>query len=367
MKKSIVEEFMDLVRIDNESLDERLMADFIMDRLRGIGYEPYEDDAGEKAGGTAGNVICLLEGEPELDSVMFLAHMDSVYPCKGKVPIIKDGYIVSEGDTVLGSDDLSGVAAMLNLAQNIKEGGNRHGDIWLVFTIAEEIGLVGARHLDTEGIKADYAYVLDSGGDIGKGTVSAPSHNTFSAVITGRAAHAGMEPEKGINAINVAADAITNMTLGRIDHETTANIGSIEGGRSLNIVCEKVTVKGEVRSRDLGKLEKYSGIIIDSFNTAAKKAGATVEINMEREYNSFRVSEDQPVLSRYKSVLRAMDVEFIPEHSGGGSDTNIIFNKGIQALTISCGMEQVHQTTERISISVLEKLPELMMKLACSR
>ncbi|MBN1623656.1 MAG: M20/M25/M40 family metallo-hydrolase [Clostridia bacterium] len=363
MNKSIVEEFMDLVRIDNESLDERFMADFILQRLRELGYEPFEDEAGKKAGGSAGNVICRIEGEASKDSVMFLAHMDSVYPCKGKIPVIRDGYIESAGDTVLGSDDLSGVAAMLNLAQNLNDYKGTHGDVWLVFTIAEEIGLVGARHLNTDQIKADFAYVLDSGGDIGKGTVSAPSHNTFSAVITGRAAHAGMEPEKGINAITVAADAISNMTLGRIDFETTANIGSIKGGKALNIVCEKVEVKGEVRSRSLEKLQKYSDIIVSALKDSAEKAGASVEVNMEREYNSFTVSDEQPVLKRYRKVLDDMKVEFVPEHSGGGSDTNVIFNKGIEALTISCGMENVHQTTERISIEILEKLPGLMIGL----
>ena len=364
MKKGIVKEFMDIVRVDNESLDERKMADYIKGRLSELGYESYEDDAGEKAGGTAGNVICRIEGDPNLQSVMFLAHMDSVFPCKGKVPVIKDGYIVSEGDTVLGSDDLAGAAAMLSLAENLKGYDGNHGDVWLVFTIAEEIGLVGARNLDTDKINADFAYVLDSGGDLGKGTVSAPSHNTFRAVVTGKAAHAGMEPEKGINAITVASKAITMMELGRIDHETTANIGTINGGNALNIVCDSVEVRGEVRSRNLDKLEKYSGIVTESFRKAAEDAGASIKVEMDREYNSFVVSENQPVLVRYRKVLDDMGIEFEPEHSGGGSDTNIIFNKGIEALTISCGMEQVHQTSERIKVETLERLPELMLKLA---
>lgn len=363
MNSKIVNEFMNLVKIDNESLDERQMADYILGRLDQMGYEAREDDAGEKAGGTAGNVICKIPGDPAEESVMFLAHMDSVYPCKGVIPVIRDGYIYSAGETVLGADDLSGVAAMLNLAENLKDFNGTRGDVWLVFTIAEEIGLVGARNLDTSVVSADYAYVLDSGDDVGKATVTAPSHNTFTAVITGKAAHAGMEPEKGVSAIVAASKAIADMTTGRIDHETTANIGTIEGGRALNIVCDKVTVKGEIRSRDLAKLNKYSEDIVNKFKKHCESMGATVEINMEREYNSFSVSENEPMLLKFKDALLNLGIEYKEEHSGGGSDTNIIYNKGIKALTISCGMEKVHSTNERIGIYNLETLEKLMLEL----
>lgn len=363
MTSKIVDEFMKLVLIDNESLKERDMADYITARLKEMGYEPWEDTAGEKAGGNSGNIICRIPGESSLNSVMFLAHMDSVYPCIGKVPVIQDGYIYSKGDTVLGSDDLSGVAAMLNLAENLKEYKKTKGDVLLVFTIAEEIGLVGARHLDISTVKADFAYVLDSGDDIGKATVTAPSHNTFKAVITGKSAHAGMEPEKGISAIVAASKAIADMQTGRIDFETTANIGTIEGGRALNIVCNEVIVRGEVRSRNLVKLNKYSDDIVKKFIIHADSMGAKAEVEMEREYNSFSVGDDEPMLVKYKNALTSMGIEYREEHSGGGSDTNIIFNKGIKALTISCGMEKVHSTNERISIKNLEILEKLMLEL----
>lgn len=363
MNKGIVKEFMDLVRIDNESLNERLMADYIIKRLKELGYSPYEDDAGEKAGGTSGNVICKIAGDSTRKSVMFLAHMDSVYKCTDKVPIIRDGYIYSEGETVLGSDDLSGVAALINLAENIKKDDYPRGDIWLVFTIAEEIGLVGARNLDISKVNADFAYVLDSGDDVGKATVSAPSHNTFTAIITGKAAHAGMEPEKGVSAIVAASKAISAMHLGRIDEETTANIGIIEGGRALNIVCDKVTVRGEIRSRNIDKLNKHSDDIVKKLKDSAAEMGASVEIDMEREYNSFSVSDDEEMLIRYKKALTNLGIEYKEEHSGGGSDTNIIYNKGIKALTISCGMEKVHSTHERIGIYNLEALEKLMIEL----
>jgi len=363
MIPKIADEFMKLVLIDNESLKEREMADYISTRLKNMGYEPWEDQSGEKAGGNAGNIICLIPGDKSLDSVMFLAHMDSVYPCVSKVPVIRDGYIYSKGDTVLGSDDLSGVAAMLNLADNLRELKKARGDVWLVFTIAEEIGLVGARHLDISTVKADFAYVLDSGDDIGKATVSAPSHNTFKAIIRGKAAHAGMEPENGVSAIVAASKAIADMNIGRIDSETTANIGTIEGGRALNIVCDEVVVCGEVRSRNLDKLLKYSDDIISKFKIHAENMGAKADVTMEREYNSFSVSDDEPMLIKYKKALAEIGIDYIEEHSGGGSDTNVIFNKGIKALTISCGMEKVHSTDERISINNLEILEKLMLEL----
>jgi len=363
MISRIVEEFMTLVRVDNESLKERQMADHIIKRLSDIGYEPREDDAAEKAGGNAGNVICRIPGDSSLQSVMFLAHMDSVYPCIGKVPVIKEGYIYSEGETVLGSDDLSGVAAMLNLADNLKTYKSQRGDVWLVFTIAEEIGLVGARYLDTSKVKADFAYVLDSGDDIGKATITSPSHNTFTAVVTGKAAHAGMEPEKGISAIVAASRAIADMPLGRIDEETTANIGIIDGGRALNIVCDKVTVKGEIRSRNLEKLVKLTDEIVGKFKEHTAAMGAGLEIDMVREYNSFAVGSEETMLVKFKKACADLGIPYRDEHSGGGSDTNIIYHKGIKALTISTGMEKVHGTNERIGIFNLETLEKLMLKL----
>ncbi len=363
MEGKIIKEFLKLVRIDNESLKERQMADYIKSRLESMGYEPREDEAGEKAGGNAGNIICRISGSTDMDSIMFLSHMDSVYPCIGKVPVLKDGYIYSEGETVLGSDDLAGVAAMLNLAETLSIDKRKRGDVWLVFTIAEEIGLVGARHLDTSIVTADYAYVLDSGDDIGKATITSPSHNTFTAIITGKAAHAGMEPEKGVNAIVVASKAIAEMKTGRIDEETTANIGIIEGGRALNIVCDQVTIKGEVRSRNLDKLSKYSDEIVMKFKKYAEAMGAAVEIKMEREYNSFSVGENETMLVKYKKALENLGIKYIEEHSGGGSDTNIIYHKGINALTVSCGMEKVHGTNERISVDNLELLGKLLLEL----
>ncbi|MFO7611189.1 MAG: M20/M25/M40 family metallo-hydrolase [Clostridia bacterium] len=363
MAERIVEEFLNLVVIDNESLKERQMADYIKKRLVSMGYAPIEDEAGKSTGGNAGNVICRIPGSSKLPSVMFLAHMDSVYPCTGKVPVIRGEFIESAGDTVLGSDDLSGVAAMINLAENLINNESPRGDVWLVFTIAEEIGLMGARNLDLGSITADFAYVLDSGGDIGRATVSSPSHNTFNAVITGKAAHAGMEPEKGVSAITAASRAIADMRLGRIDEETTSNIGIIEGGRALNIVCDSVVVKGEVRSRDIRKLEELSNEIVEKFKKHAGAMGAGATVEMTREYNSFRVGIEEEMLVRFIKALERLGLPYVEEHSGGGSDTNIIYHKGIKALTISTGMDRMHMKTERISIANLLKLEKLTMEL----
>ncbi|MDX1359404.1 MAG: M20/M25/M40 family metallo-hydrolase, partial [Clostridia bacterium] len=175
--------------------------------------------------------------------------------------------------------------------------------------------------------------------------------------------HAGMEPENGVSAIVAASKAIADMTLGRIDEETTANIGTIEGGRAINIVCDKVTLKGEIRSRDLGKLQKYTDDIVSRLESNCKEMGAEVEIDMVREYNSFTVDDDEPMLVKFKKTLEKLGIEYKEEHSGGGSDTNIIYNKGIKALTISSGMEKVHSANERIAIQNLETLEKLMLGL----
>ncbi len=360
MDKRIINEFIQLVKLAAPSKNERKVADYVIKKLSNLGYEIYEDEAGKAIDGNTGNIICKINGDPSLDKIMLMAHMDCVLPCEGIKPIIGEVYIESDKTTILGSDDLSGVAVMLEIATSRANNEINAGDIYLVFTVSEEIGLLGAKELDLSKIDVDYAYVLDSGGEIGTASISAPSHITFNITITGKAAHAGMEPENGINAIVVASKAIAKMTIGRIDEETTCNIGIIKGGLARNIVCESVFIEGEVRSRDENKLKNTYETIIKIFKETAKENEATIEIEMIREYSSFLIEEDAAVLLKFKKACEVAKMPFTTEHGGGGSDTNIVCTKGIKALNISTGMEKVHSVNERIKIDDLYKTAYLL-------
>ncbi|MBN2852273.1 MAG: M20/M25/M40 family metallo-hydrolase [Clostridia bacterium] len=360
MNKRVVNEFLQLVVLDNPSKDERKVADYILARLKELGYGAYEDQAYLVTGGNTGNIICKIEGNPDKDKVMFLSHMDSVMPCNGKVPVINDIYIESSKNTILGSDDLSGVASMLELAAALANKEVTGGDVYLIFTISEEIGLLGAKNLDLSKINADYAYVLDSGGDIGTASISAPSHISFTVKIRGKAAHAGMEPEKGINAMVVASKAIAKMQIGRIDEETTCNLGVIKGGNAKNIVCEEIIIDGECRSRNEEKLNLVYNDIMTVFQDTVNENHCTIDISSTKEYSSFLISDEDEALIKFEKACQLMNLPFKKEHGGGGSDTNIIYSKGIKALNISTGMDKVHSVEERIKIDDLFKISELI-------
>jgi tripeptide aminopeptidase len=256
MNSKVVETFLELIEIDSLSKNEKKMAEKIIEKLETIGVKAYIDDAGPKTGGNCGNVIARIPGTAQKPSLLFMAHMDTVTPGIGKKGIIKDGYIESAGDTILGADDIAGVAIILTAVENaIKENIDR-GDINIAFTVGEELRLLGARYLEMDAIKSDYGFILDSDGDVGTIVLKAPSHECFEITLKGKAAHAGIEPEKGISAIKVAADAISKINFGRVDEETTSNIGVIEGGKATNIVCDEVFIKGEVRSHSPEKLNE---------------------------------------------------------------------------------------------------------------
>ncbi|MGE5140747.1 MAG: M20/M25/M40 family metallo-hydrolase, partial [Rudaea sp.] len=242
----LVNTFLDLVRIDSPSGSEGEAAQYVAGVLRELGLEPRIDEMG--------NVTARLEGKGK--PLLLSAHMDNVEPGRGITPVIENGDIKSDGKTVLGADDLAGVAAILEGLRSLIEDQAEHIPLELAITTQEEVGLAGAKGLDLEQFKAKEGVVLDSGGAVGKITISAPTHNELDATITGKAAHSGSSPEKGIDAIRIAAEAITHMKLGRIDKETTANIGMIRGGTARNAVPEQVDLTGEARSRNPKKAER---------------------------------------------------------------------------------------------------------------
>lgn len=362
-RSRLVDEFMELVRIDSLSLKERQICDTLKKKLQEMGYDPIEDDAGQKVGGQCGNIICTIKGNKDVPAVLVTAHMDTVVPGIGKKPIIEGDLIKSDGTTILGGDDAAGIAIILETLKILKEQGTEHGDIQVAFTIAEEIGLLGAKNLDYSKIYAKYGFIMDSDGRIGCAAVKAPSQNKMHVVIKGKAAHAGMEPEKGISAISIMADAISSMKLGRIDEETTANIGVIHGGVATNIVCDRIEIEGEARSRQTSKLHQQTEHMRDCFEKAAAKWGGQIEFTAENEYQAYNIDMNSNIIKIMEKAAAESGFVFEAVTTGGGSDTNIINSKGIEAVDLSIGMAKIHGVQEQIAITDMEDAVKFLISI----
>lgn len=359
----LVRVFENIARIYSPSYKERAMADYIKGYVEALGFLAFEDDAGSKIGGDAGNLIVTIPATTDGPSVLFASHMDTVEPSKGVEPFVENGVIRSKGDTILGADDKAGVTGMLELVSILAEDKSiPHGPIHLVFTVAEEVGLHGAKELDLSDKRIDYAYVLDNDLPVGNIITSAPYQDSFSVEYRGKAAHAGVAPERGINAILAVSKAICCMTIGRIDDETTANVGMIEGGVAGNIVPENVKVFAEARSINLDKLEAQANHMLECFNKGARETGAKVSVKRTRPYEGFKLKESDAVVKRVMNAVSAIGLTPKLIHSGGGSDTNVFNSKGVPAANLSMGAEDVHTTHEHVPVAELVNLAKLLVE-----
>jgi tripeptide aminopeptidase len=275
-------------------------------------------------------------------------------------PVIEDGVIRSDGTTILGGDDKAGIAAILEGVRRIRERGVRHGLIQAVFTICEEVGMHGAMGLDYTKVKATRAFILDADGPIGQILVRGPAKDAIHVVVYGRSAHAGLKPEAGISAIQVAARAIDRMKLLRIDDETTANLGQITGGGATNIVTDRVEITAEARSLSNEKLDAQGAHVKACFEEAAREFGATVEVNIERSYAAFSLDEDEPVVRHCLAAMRQLGLEPKLASTGGGSDCNVFNRHGMKAVDLSIGMTDVHTCKESLRIDDLEMTARLV-------
>jgi len=348
----LLQTFLDLVQIDSPSGQEAAVAADLADRLRALDLDVSTD--------RAGNVLGRWEGSGA--PLLLSAHMDTVAPGIGIRPIVEDGVIRSDGTTILGGDDKSGVAVILEALTVLHEQGRRSA-VEVAFTVKEETGLIGAQAIDPGWLRAREALVLDSGGPLNAVVHGAPSSDRFAAVVHGRAAHAGSNPEDGINAILVAAQGIARMPLGRIDEETTSNIGLIQGGQAVNVVPDRVEMRGEARSHDIAKLDAQIATMRSAMEQAvAQHPGAQLELDIRRTYEGYRLAEDEPLIHRIARALEAMG-ESAPDLrlSGGGSDANIYNTRGITAVPISTGMQAVHTNQEWIALSSMVRCAELVI------
>ena len=363
-EKRLVESFVELVKIDSISREEKNLADFLIEKLEDLGLEVIVDQAGEKAKSNCGNIIARFKGNiKEATPIMFSAHMDTVVPGKNINPLCDGEKIVSDGKTILGADDKAAIAALLESLHIIKEKNISHGDIEIVFSICEEIGLKGAKNLDISELNAQMAFVLDAGGRVGKINTTAPSQNSLEIIIHGKSAHAGSNPEEGINAIQVAGFALSRMKLGRIDEETTTNIGVISGGNATNIVPDKVTLKGEVRSRKEEKLEKYTEKLKQIIEDTAQEFKAKTEVKISKEYHCYNLSPDDQVVNISIKAAKDMGLQPLLCPSGGGSDANVFNKKGFPSVVLAVGMEKVHTLEEYILIKELKNTVKYILSI----
>lgn len=369
-RQRLVNQFLELVMIDSETGDERAICDWLKKKLNELGLDVVEDQSSALTGHGAGNLVATLPGT--LDDVpvfYFTAHMDTVKPGKGVKPSIQDGYIVSDGTTVLGADDKAGLAALLEGLKVIREKGIEHGTIQFVITAGEESGLMGSRHLDRNLVKAEYGFALDSNGPVGEIITSAPSQAKMKATVYGKSAHAGVNPEAGISAIQVASRAISKMKLGRIDQETTANIGSFHGGSATNVIPDRVEIMAEARSRNNEKLQQQVEHMTQAFEETAREYGAKVEVETKILYPGFQFTESDLVVQKAKAAIEKVDRVPTIGASGGGSDANVLSGYGIPTVNLGIGYENIHTTKERMPIEELVKAAELVVALVeeCSQ
>jgi len=359
----VVDEFIKYVKISSPTKSEGKFAQFIKAELESLGFDVIIDDAGPKAGSDTGNVVAKLKGTVEGDPILFSCHMDTVSPSIDIKPVIKDGVIYSDGTTILGGDNKAGIAAVVEAIKVIKENNIDHGPIEISFSIFEEGGLHGAKNLDYAQFESKRAFILDSGGDPGQIIVKGPAQDKISVTITGTPAHAGVAPEEGVSAIMVAAKAIDNMQLLRIDEETTANIGVINGGSVTNIVTPEVTIQAEARSLDNDKLDKQSKHMAKCFEDAAKVYGAKVDVEIIRMYSAFSVDHDDAIVAVAKEACKNIGLVPTIESSGGGSDTNVFNAMGLKAINLGIGEKKPHTLGEHLHIKDLVKVSELIIEL----
>ncbi len=363
-KDKLVQRFLHLASINSPTFHENVLADILEAELHGLGFNVLRDDAGIKAGSDTGSLIATKKGSVSGGTpILFSAHMDTVVATDKWGYVIEDGVIRSAGDTILGADDKAGIAAILEALEYVHLNNIPHGDIQVMFSIAEETGLCGARYLDLSLITSRCAFVFDVGKPVGCVTVSAPSHDNIIAKIHGKASHAGANPEDGINAIVVASKAISKMNLGRIDPQTTANIGVISGGTARNIVPEYCEVKGEARSRNADKLKLQVDHMVKAFEDAAAELGASVDVEVKRSYDGYLLSEKDEVVRIALEAAKQAGIAPEMHETGGGSDANILNIKGLPATVIGVGYENAHAINECIAIDDLVKATDMALSL----
>ncbi len=360
-------QFEELVKIDSVSRHEKNIALHLAKILKQMGAKVIFDNAGRQSGSDTGNLIAKFKGNIDTEPIFLCGHMDTVDPGENVKPQFNNGIFTSDGTTILGADDKSALAIIIEVLNVIFEKQLDYPPIEIIFTICEEIGLLGAKYLDLSLIKSKFGYIFDAHDPNGIVT-KAPSAINFTIKIFGRAAHAGSEPENGVNAMLIASKAISGLAIGRIDHETTCNLGTIKGGIATNIVPDLVEIKGEVRSHDEKKLEEVTNTIKESFLKASKEfingeELKEIEFIVRRDFPKTDIPEDSHVITLAQKAAKHLGRKLEIQTSGGGADANIFCGKNIMSGVIGTGMQEVHTVNEWIRIDDMVKTAQLTLEI----
>ena len=363
----MIQEFCRLVELDSPSFGERAMADFLTGRLTELGFEVEEDQAGSFYGGTAGNLYAHRAGERRGDPLLFSMHMDTVEPSRHKRAVVHgDGRITSRGDTVLGADDMSAMAAFLEALECIQRQNKACRELELLITIGEEQHLRGSSVFDYAKLRSRQSYVLDLSGSVGAAAIKAPSLAVFQAKVIGKAAHAGFAPEEGVHAIAVASKAVSRIWQGHVGDQMTVNVGKIAGGGATNVVPDQCVVTGEVRGFVHLKVLEQLEEIRQVFEQEAGAVGGRVEYETEICFCAYETPETHPVVKRFERACMSTGVCPRLTATFGGSDQHHLSEHGITGIVLASAMHQVHSCEEYTTISEMEQVSRIVREMITS-
>jgi len=347
--------FLELAAIPSPSGAEEPVAAYVRGYLASLGLDSDEDEAG--------NLLAGLDPRAEGEPIFLCAHMDTVPPSAPIEPVVEDGLVRNAAGTILGADNKASVAVLLEATRLLLAEGRPHAGVELLFTTREETGLEGAKEFDSSRLRARVGFVYDYSGRVGDVVVSAPSGRSIDVVFTGRPAHAGINPEDGRSAVVAAAKAVADLRLGRLDAETTANVGRVEGGSARNVVPARCTLAVEARSRDERKLTELVHEMVDCFSFAAAVAECEVETTVEEKYPGYRLTADDRALLLAKVALERAGFEPRDVAVGGGADTNVFVAAGLSCVNMANGMQKVHTAEEEIAVTDLEAMVAVTLEL----
>ena len=355
--------FLELAAVPSPSGDERPVADIVTRYLRDLGLSVDEDDAGSRIDANAGNLFCRIDATREGTPLFLCAHLDTVPPEGPIEPVVDDGVIRNSGGTILGADNKSAVAAMLDATRRVVAENRPHAGIELLFTPKEEVGLRGAAAFDSDRLQSRVGYVYDHAGPVGEVILGAPFQHKLDVTFHGRAAHSGMYPEDGRSAIGAAARAIADLRLGRLDDETTANVGEIRGGTARNIVPERCTFLAEARAHDERKLGDLVQEMLETITFAAQLGECDVEVKSEASARGYRFRREDEAVRLAASAFERCGVPTSYGLSGGGADANVFNERGLECVNLANGMTDIHTPDERIAIEDLDRMVDVTLAL----
>jgi tripeptide aminopeptidase len=359
-RERLLADFVRLCEIESPSGSERGMADAVSAELRELGLEVEEDGSGPVTGSNAGNLLARVPGPEGTGTILLCAHLDTV-PLDGPIEVVREnGAFRNRHEAILGADNKAAVATILAAVRRLLREGPPVG-IELLFTTSEELALRGAKAFDLGGLRAEFGFVFDHASPVGELIVAAPTYYRLEARFRGTAAHAGIRPEAGRNAIFAAARAIAAMRLGRLDDETTANVGRIEGGTASNVVAERCRVELEARSLDEAKAGDTVAALVDACSEAASDADCDVETSVERLFQGYRLSRSSRPVAIAAAALEALGVAPVHRPTGGGSDANAFIAGGLTVLNVANGTENNHQPDESVTVEALETMLDVTL------